>query len=331
MLKVCTVKMQQVLQLAECTQQLWIKSGASCAQRPDSANLSDQTPVRMGCGASANSKLVSASRRGVVKEMKESLEAGADPNAKDEWDNTGLICAAMKGETEACSLLIEHKADVDFLNKKNLTAVYFAAEKGHVDTLKVLLEAKAHADIYDELRQTPLFYAAWNQLEVCKILVEYGAKVDNQSTKTQNTPLHEAARAGKTDICKFLIEKGADPTRKDGSGRNPYERCGDDWKECKAYLQSVTPATAPADAKAAAAAPADTQPAETPAETQTPAEAPAAEAAAAEAPAAEAAAEVPTEAAAEATEAAEAPAAEPAEPAAEAAPAAEAVTVALPM
>ena len=109
------------------------------------------------CGASANSKLVSASRRGVVKEMKESLEAGADPNAKDEWDNTGLICAAMKGETEACSLLIEHKADVDFLNKKNLTAVYFAAEKGHVDTLKVLLEAKAHADIYDELRQTPLF------------------------------------------------------------------------------------------------------------------------------------------------------------------------------
>ena len=74
-----------------------------------------------------------------------------------------------------------------------------------------------------------------------------------------------AATMHKTEICKFLMEKGADATLKDDKGRTALMNCAGisdntdpdvskfdaNQKACYEYLQSVTPAEAKAPEAAA--------------------------------------------------------------------------------
>lgn len=65
---------------------------------------------------------------------------------------------------------------------------------------------------------TPLHYASLKgYLDVCRSLVEAGADVNAQSAVGM-TPLHEACVAGRVQVARFLLSRGADIHAKTAAG-----------------------------------------------------------------------------------------------------------------
>jgi len=72
-----------------------------------------------------------------------------------------------------------------------------------------LLEAKANLEAEDKLKSGPLHYAArFGRLEVVKVLVEARAQL-NPKNVVGDTPLGKGERSGNTDLVAFLEAQGA--------------------------------------------------------------------------------------------------------------------------
>jgi ankyrin repeat protein len=82
--------------------------------------------------------LNSAAARGYVDIAYHLLEAGADPNAKQQGDFTPLHSAAFNGQVEMIRLLLEHGANLQALNKDGKTPLELATEKGHKPAILLL-------------------------------------------------------------------------------------------------------------------------------------------------------------------------------------------------
>ena len=95
------------------------------------------------------------------------------------------------------------------------------------------LDAVQHADIAqiesmagqgfdvntgNEAGVTPLIVAAGMNVDVCKVLIGKGARV-NAKTSGGYTALMSAALNGQKEIVKLLLDSGADPAPKDSSNR----------------------------------------------------------------------------------------------------------------
>lgn len=72
-----------------------------------------------------------------------------------------------------------------------------------------MLELGADANQLDHFNETCLFYAAREgRYEICKLLLEHGVKV-NQVDKHNNTAIHFAKKNNHTNVINLLIENGA--------------------------------------------------------------------------------------------------------------------------
>jgi hypothetical protein len=119
------------------------------------------------------------------------LGAGVDPNATDGSGNTPLHAAAWPGNLEVVSLLLEHGADPNARNRRGVPVLHEAVRRG--------------------------------QEEMAVLLARSGAAVDDQAGDDGSTPLHWAAKAGRTSLVRFLLAGGADPHLRDSWGRTPLE------------------------------------------------------------------------------------------------------------
>lgn len=93
------------------------------------------------------------------------------------------------------------------------TALEVAASAGHMDAVERLLEAGADPNIpVHEMGISALeAAAAQGQLIVVQKLLEAGAHPDHcGGERSQSTPLIAAAEAGRVEICKALLQSGAD-------------------------------------------------------------------------------------------------------------------------
>ncbi|GAB1605505.1 receptor-interacting serine/threonine-protein kinase 4-like isoform X1 [Argonauta hians] len=81
------------------------------------------------------------------------------------------------------------------------------------------------ANATDTSGYTPLHYASRSgHLEICKLLVENGANVNCTTASGLATPLHRAAYSGHNSVVKFLLEKGADPFKCDADGKTALHK-----------------------------------------------------------------------------------------------------------
>lgn len=83
------------------------------------------------------------------------------------------------------------------------------------------IDKTAVLGITDEFGRSLLMQAvASNNVAASKFLLQYGVDVDWGGTSySSRTPLMQAACAGHKELCKLLLDSGADPSLKDRFGR----------------------------------------------------------------------------------------------------------------
>jgi ankyrin repeat protein len=129
------------------------------------------------------------------------------------------------------------------------TALYRATEGGDMDVIRSLLAKGANPNIND-MGFTPFLVAAGvapgagggstaPDTTLLDLMIQHGANVNTQVTGTRsysrrisyNPPpnkegmsaLHGAVQAGRTDLVRYLLEKGATPELVDANGKKPID------------------------------------------------------------------------------------------------------------
>lgn len=163
---------------------------------------------------------------GLVETVQFLLVQGVDVNSVSEWQGSPLNVAAIHGHVEVVKLLLDKGADPNLGPGRNgyLRALHCAMlnpECGTVQvTTQLLLDAGADIDSLTNVAcQTPLFLAVEvGSTQLCQFLLEKGADVHSQDVKHQMC-LHVASQTGNRDIVEVLLQYGADINALQ-SGRN---------------------------------------------------------------------------------------------------------------
>ncbi|MDB6065468.1 MAG: symbB [Pedosphaera sp.] len=130
--------------------------------------------------------------------------------------------AASQRETAEAMLrewpeLLEAKGEI------GETALPYNAIENNVEAVVWLLSKKAAVDTRDTMGRTPLMHVAGlGYLELCKILIEAGADASAIDSELE-TALHQAAKGGYVDICKLLLEAGTPVNAQSDIGETAWD------------------------------------------------------------------------------------------------------------
>ena len=200
----------------------------------NSRGAKNETPLISVCAgyvSPATNQSFIQSRRSIVQLL---LNAGAEANVVDQYNDSPVRAAAGAGNIEAVKVLLKAGADPKLTGSSTRSALFEAAIHGHGRIVQALLQAGAHVEaatlgsrlaflsgyIMDVEGVTPLIAAAeGGHFEVVRLLVDAGADL-NRSDSSGFTPVMGAARAGHPGIVKFLLDRGADLEAVDKYGKN---------------------------------------------------------------------------------------------------------------
>ncbi len=119
-----------------------------------------------------NLRLIEAVRKGRLEEVKELIQAGANPDSFLENLNwTALMNAASCGESEIINVLIQARADLEKVDCWGATALMIAAQYGHTNIINLLYQAGANVGAVDKFGHTALSQAIKeNHLDAANLL-----------------------------------------------------------------------------------------------------------------------------------------------------------------
>jgi ankyrin repeat protein len=176
------------------------------------------------------------------------LEAGADARRPNRYGVDAMYAATLNGDALAVRSLLDHGADPTAALPEGQTALMTAARAGDAATLRVLLEAGAPYGVDVNAQegwrgQTALMWAAaLGRVDAMRVLIAAGADVNRQSSLIPTPPieggrsmgvsfsqlpkgrlsaLHFAAREGRLEAVRVLIEAHADLNITDEYGSTP--------------------------------------------------------------------------------------------------------------
>ncbi|GHT14352.1 hypothetical protein FACS1894170_11290 [Planctomycetales bacterium] len=150
-----------------------------------------------------------ASKGGNGEICKYLLDHGGDPNVKTSFGATPILYAARAKDPSACRVLIEAGADINITRSIHkdfrifTTPIDRSQEADQTECFKMLAAAGAAYDCQKIL----YFAASRGDLELCKKMVEEGADINQRDNLSL---LQIAVGAGHLDICLWLFDNGAD-------------------------------------------------------------------------------------------------------------------------
>lgn len=162
------------------------------------------------------------------------ISAGADVNARKNDGVTPLHIAATLGKTEIVRLLLDHGADPNVKDTKSRTPLSLAVEHSHKDTAQLLREAMGQnaktpagkktgasrtSPPHTDQSLRALFLAIMqDNLDGVTDMLSSDPSLAKAADQSGMTGLMVAVDAGKNDVAKLLVAKGADVNAKDNSG-----------------------------------------------------------------------------------------------------------------
>ena len=188
--------------------------------------------VRRGDGRKVRAidrALYEAANDGSFDEVKELVQAGANPSATIYGDGNALIGAARSGRSEIARYLLDQGADPNGVVEGDGSPLIAAAQNGRLDQVQLLVERGADVNLAVEGDENPLMNAAEvGHLAIVQYLVSKGADIharifsekmstsynDKQGVFTQRngewrTALSQARKKGHADVVKYLESLGA--------------------------------------------------------------------------------------------------------------------------
>jgi ankyrin repeat protein len=226
----------------------------------------DTAKLLIGAGAKATmanryglTPLAIAAANGSATMIGMLLDAGADANAPDPAGETPLMNAARVGKLDAVTLLLDRGATIDASDATyQQTALMVAVRENRPEVAKLLISRGASVNAKTRVGRTPqwvlpnsvpgfghgigivrgglpargsrppipggmtpLLYAARDgRADVVRMLLDAGADI-NQRDANEITPLIFAITNNHPDVARLLIDRGADINAVDWYGRTP--------------------------------------------------------------------------------------------------------------
>ena len=153
--------------------------------------------------------LMHAAAFGNVETLKLLLDAGADVNARNDFDATALLWGAR--DPEKSRLLIEHGANVNACSKQGRTPLMLASLRpGGSETVALLLEKGADPKVKDGRGDTALGLAATiGEVETMRLLLAKGADAAEANNKGER-PIILATKSKRAEAVSLLLHEGVD-------------------------------------------------------------------------------------------------------------------------
>ncbi|WIM06356.1 MAG: ankyrin repeat domain-containing protein [Candidatus Nitricoxidivorans perseverans] len=138
------------------------------------------------------------------------LDEGLPPDFQADRIGTGLMIGAWEGNIAMMELFLARGADIHRTNRFGEQALQLAAWKGHIEAVRWLLDRGAAAS-RKGMEWSALHYAVFaGRKEIARLLVNRGADV-NARVPNGSTVLMMAAREAQEDLARMLVDAGADP------------------------------------------------------------------------------------------------------------------------
>jgi uncharacterized protein len=191
-----------------------INGSARMIDRLIKAGADPKAPVN----ATGDTALMMAARTGKTDALRVLLESGSEANAKETWGGTtALMWAVAEGHADAARLLIAAGADV------NARSAYVAAAngRGFEGRTPNITRTETKSEEFASGWLTPLMFAARDgRVELARMLVDAGAEVD-AGAGDGKTALAMAIFNGNYDVASLLVSRKADVNKADAQRFTP--------------------------------------------------------------------------------------------------------------
>lgn len=149
---------------------------------------------------------------GDVERVKLFLEAGIDPSVRSSLGRTALWVATERRQLEVVKALLQGGVKPDEKNAPSVdggkSIVFEAVDSESTELLRILVEAGADARSGNDYEVTPLAEAArTGRLEMCKILLKAGA--DPNAAAAGFPLMYGPVNENHLEVVRLLIESGA--------------------------------------------------------------------------------------------------------------------------
>ncbi|KAK0113913.1 hypothetical protein ONS96_014763 [Cadophora gregata f. sp. sojae] len=151
------------------------------------------------------------------------LEKGAEVNATTTEGRTPLLEAALNGNLPTLKLLVGKGADIHAQDHTEASRSALSEAISHTPSVEVvnyLLGLGADGDLQSNGADSCLELAIKSgNTPIVQTLLAHGVDVNAQRTLSKHTPIMRAVRHNQAEICRILLEHGADLTLRDYSDR----------------------------------------------------------------------------------------------------------------
>ncbi|MCB9014368.1 MAG: ankyrin repeat domain-containing protein [Lentimicrobiaceae bacterium] len=135
-----------------------------------------------------------------------------------EKDEKYAIKAIKEGNVELLQLYLKTHSDPNCVFSNGKTGLFYAIVFDQFVISEFLLKNGADPNFLSGAHSTLIWAVKYRRSRILRLLIEYGADV-NKSDGKRNTPLIYAAEFDNPEICKILIDRGANPLHENLKGK----------------------------------------------------------------------------------------------------------------